>query len=400
LIDSAEKIEDAAKQIAGGDELKSFNDGAFQGLSLFDDHAGDVFHKIPSISTDGIGKKLTETVEHLMGKLGSCFQQERYSEDFDRALYLYTGPFNHVPDNDQDDFWLGFWDYFLFDYHLLKNDVSPLKHFYMDHQEELTTDECEILRNLLNAKFTVFYISKVINQDWVECVNLFTKELFHLPFPDYDYKTLKKLLFFGHIFAQGMLMINYVTSIEVSVNLRRRIQEEILRLKDIFAIQQPGATVVDFFARHAQIVRHSIDILITLAKVNVASPRYLERKFPKAGNDCIPPKGVTELIEQFAPGYRFSFFDCKLMSIMWHDFCRLSPVTVRKAGTWAAALIYAFSQTNNIRSITLEELAYDLGVSTSSIRTNNKKLVETLQLESFDPRYLSEEGFTYLIFVP
>lgn len=400
VIDSAEKIEEAAEQIAGGNTLNTFKDEELKGLSLFDDNLENALNKMPSVITDDIGKKLTEAVEHLMVKLGNCFQQERYSDDFDRALYLYTGPFDNVPDDDQDDFWLGFWDYFLFDYHLLKNDISPLEHFYKNYQEQLTADECEILRNLLNAKFTVFYINKVINQDWVECINLFTNETFHLPFPDFDYKTLKKLLFFGHIFAQGMVMINYVTSIEVSLNLRRRIREEVLRLKDIFAIQQPDATIADFFARHAQVVRHSIDILITLAKVNVASPRHLEREFPQIETVRIPNESVMELVEQFAPSYRFSFYDVKIIRKMWHEFCQLVPVTVRKPGTWAAALICAFSQSNNIHTITLEELAYDLGVSTSSIRTNNKKLFEALQLQKFDPRYLSEEGFTYLIFVP
>lgn len=401
VITGLGSIEEAAQIIAGGKKLNLFaEENLDKTIDLFSDEAEGIFRQVPGATSEELSKKITETVERLMIKLGNYFHQENFNDDFDRALYLYTGPFEGVPNDDQDEFWLGFWDYFLFDYHLLSNDSTPMSHFYDNSGEKLSTDEREILRNLLNAKFTVFYISKVLNQDWVECTNLFTEETFQLPFPDFDYRSLKKLLFFGHIFAQGMVMINYVTSIEVSPNLRKRIRDEVIRQKEIFSYQKPNATLEDFFARHAQAVRHSIDVLVTLAKVNVTSPECLEQDFPEIKEIRIADNEVLKLIDQVAGDYRFSAYDIALMRKLWHDYCQLADVKLRKAGTWAAALLYAYSQLNNISQVVVEELACDLAVSSSSVRSNKNKLFEALKLNKFDPRYLSEEGFMFLIFVP
>lgn len=394
-------IESAAHLIAGGDRINLIAEENLDDVvSLFSNESDGIFHQVSGATPEDFSKKITETVERLMVKLGNYFHQENFNDDFDRALYLYTGPFEGVPHDDQDEFWLGFWDYFLFDYHLLSNDATPMAHFYHNSGERLTSDEREILKNLLNAKFTVFYISKVLNQDWVECTNLFTNETFQLPFPDFDYRSLKKLLFFGHIFAQGMVMINYVTSIEVSPNLRKRIRDEVIRQKEIYSFQKVNATLDDFFSRHAQAVRHSIDVLVTLAKVNVTSPECLIQNFPEINEVRIADKEVLKLIDQVAIDYRFSAYDISLMKKIWHDYCQLADVKIRKAGTWAAALLYAYSQINNISQVVVEELACDLGVSSSSVRTNRNKLFEVLKLCKFDPRYLSEEGFMFLIFVP
>lgn len=396
-----EGLEDAVERITGNNklDLNSVNDSG-ETAALFDADIDNALNKIPAVMTEEISQKITDAVERLMVKLGSYFHQENFNDDFDRALYLYTGPFENAPNDDHDDFWLGFWDYFLFDYHLLKSDLTPLSHFYKTASDKLSGDEREILKNLLNAKFSVFYISKVLNQDWVECTNLFTDDTFQLPFPDFDYKTLKRLLFFGHIFAQGMVMINYVTSIEVSPNLRKRIKEEILRQQQIFSISKPDCNLEDFFVRHAQAVRHSIDVLVTLAKVNVVNPEYLEHNYPEFNESIIPNNEVLTIIDQVAGDYRFSAYDIMLIKRLWHDFCQVENVIIRKPGTWAGALLFTYSQLNNISHVVVEDLACDLGVSASSVRSNRSKLFDALKLERFDPRYLSEEGFMYLIFLP
>lgn len=401
VIFDLEVLEDAVKFIVGDNKL---NLTAVSQLSdtaaLFDDDIDFALSKIPSVMTEEISQKITNTVERLMVKLGSYFHQENFNEDFDRALYMYTGPFDAVPNEDHDDFWLGFWDYFLFDYHLLKTDVTPLTYFYTKATDKLTGDEREILKNLLNAKFSVFYISKVLNQDWVECTNLFTDETFQLPFPDFNYKTLKRLLFFGHIFAQGMVMINYVTSLEVSPILRKRIKEEIIRLYQLFSIGQPGSKLDDFFFRHAQAVRHSIDVLVTLAKVNVINPGYLNRAYPANNGNNIPNNDVLSIIDRMAANYRYSAYDIKQMRKLWHDYCQARKVVIRKPATWGAAVLFAYAQINNITHVVAEDLARDLGVAASSVRNNRTKLFDALNLSRFDARYLSEEGFMYLIFMP
>lgn len=351
-----------------------------------------------------IGRIVGEAVERLMLKFSSYFQQENFIEDFDRALVLYLGPLGQMPEDENDEeFWLGFWDYFLFDYHLLDNDRTPIEQFKLDYGERLSEEERKILQELMGAKFTVFYVESVVNQDWVECVNLLTEEKFRLPNPNFDYKLVKKLLFYGHVFLQQeereLVMINFITSVEISSNLRRRIKEELVRQKAMLELQQPGATWSDFVARHANAVRHTIDLLATWARVNVTSYAQIERSFPEPSGEKTVNMAVTEAIAAYMPRFGYSQHDTVLAQKLWQDFAGLEAVTIRKPAVWAAAAIQAYAQVNNGEAeLPLDTLAEEMSVSKSSISTNRSKLVEVLQIEKYDPRYLSEEGMVSLLY--
>lgn len=393
-------LEMAAHAIAGGRKLQLYDpDIPFNNeLSVFseivDKHQAD----FKDFSIEDISDMVSQTVEKLMAKLGNYFQQENFSDDFRRALFLYTGPFRTVPNEEDEDFWLGFWDYFLFDYRLLATDVKPLDDFERTHHDQLAVEEQRIIKDLINAQFSVFYVSKILNPEWVECCDLFTEQKFNLPHPDFDYSKIKQLLFFGHVFAREMIMVNYVTSIEISCNLRRRIQEEVIRQRKIHEIQRPGATWGDFFNRHALAVRHTIDILLTQAKVNVTPFSQMERVFPASENSKPVNPVVTQLLAEMMPRYSFSIHDVTLAQQLWHDYSQLQTVVIRKPASWAASVIYVYSQLNSSQTLSAEILATDFDISTNSLYQNRRKLDLALQLERFDPRYLNEEGFILSLF--
>ncbi|VBB08665.1 Hypothetical protein LUCI_3943 [Lucifera butyrica] len=387
IINNMGLLQEAAQAIAGGSKL--------------DLNVVGVDPMLPAshtIITDDWDTADDETVETLMNRLGDCFQQEQFIDDFERAMLLYSGPMQNVPDDEYDEFWLGFWDYFLFDYHLLNNDDTPLTHFYKTYKENVSVEERRMLEDLLQAQFTVFYITRVINQDWVDCVNLFTGEHIKLPHPDFDYKKMKKLIFYGHVFSEGMVIVNYVTSMEISPKLRRRIKEEVTRQKEIFSIQVPGATWEEFFSRHAITVRHTFDVFGTMAKVNVTPFNQMERVFP----EIAAPKAVNQDVMVLLSGQMrqlgFSAHDVKLAGQLWHQFNQLNPVVVRKPAVWAAATVHAYSAINASHVLSADSLAEVFGVSASSVYTNRNRLYKVLELEKFDPRFLSEEGFLFSLF--
>lgn len=389
IVANTTELEQAAQEIAGGKKIKLEED---RGLSL---------RKRTRALTDEIDNMINDVVESLMLKLGTFFQRKEFNDDFQRALFLFAGPLNSIPDPEPGEFsmfWQEFWDFFLFDYRLLANDSPPLNYFSKASRHDLSAEEMQVLGDLLNAQFTVFTVHRVINPDWIECVNLFTEESFRLPHPDFDYKSMKRMLFFGHVFAQDTVMVNYITSIEISPNLRRRIKEEAIRQKALFEIQMPGADWSDFFKRHALAFRHTVDVLITLAKVNVTPFDQLERTFPQIKPTREPNKIVDEMFVDVMPDYGFSCHDQELSRRLWHDFSQLTRVTVRKPGAWAAAVIYTYAQINSPQGISAEQLAIDFEVSTTSIYANRDKILKTLQLAKYDPRYLNEEGFIYSLF--
>lgn len=392
IILDIEELEKASEAIAGGKKLNLFKPG------LLDSSKNITVNS--NISLDSLSNEESgEAIERLMNRLGTYFQQHNFEEDFERALFIYTGPLESAPEDEYDEFWLGFWDYFLFDYHLLADDITPLMHFKNRNIHKLPKDEAQFLNELLNAHFTVFYIKSVISQQWVECVNLFTNELFNLPIPDLDYQKFKKLVFFGHVFSKDMVIINYVTSMELSINLRKRIKEEVIKQKAIFDIQNPEAVWDDFFHRHAVAVRHTFNVMGTFAKVNITPFANIERNFPTIIETRVPNQKVMQLIDEVMPQYAFSAHDIELAKRMWHDYNQLEKVTVRKAGVWSAAVIYAYAQVvNSLELVHLQELAEIFAVSASAIRSNRDRLSKVMTLEKYDPRYINEEGFILSLF--
>ncbi|MDR3564560.1 MAG: hypothetical protein P4N59_24445 [Negativicutes bacterium] len=389
IVADTSELEQAAQEIAGGKKVK------------LTEVRGPILRKSADPLLGELDAMVSDIIETLMHKLGTFFQQKEFNDDFQRALFLFAGPLNSIPDPEPGEFsmfWQEFWDYFLFDYRLMTNDFTPLRYFADSCQGDLTAEEGQILGDLLNARFTVFTVYRVINHDWVECINLFTEEKFRLPHPDFDYKAMKQMLFFGHVFAQETVMVNYITSIELSTNLRRRIKEEAVRQKAIFEIQQPGASWADFFGRHALAFRHTVDVLITLAKVNVTPFNQLERVFPQAAVVRTTDQQVGEMFSAIMPEYGLSVHDQLLANRLWHDFSQLVPVRIRKPGAWAAAVIYVYAQLNSPQGISAEQLAVDFAVSTTSVYANRDKIFQALELVKYDPRYLNEEGFIYSLF--
>ena len=350
------------------------------------------------LETD-LGRMIGETAEGLMTKLGVFFQQDNFTEDLRRALFLYSGPTDIVIEEENEEFWLGFWDYFLFDYHLLQNDQIALAYFAAECGEDLNSEEKVLLAQLLEAHFTVFYVSKISSQDWVECVNLFTDETFQLPMPEFDYKSLKQALFYGHIFSQDIVMVNYVTSVEVSTILRRRIREQIIKQKKIFEIQIPNASWGDFFSRHSLAVRHAIDRMLHLATVNVTPFFLLENEYPHVARTRQPDKSVEALIVELMREYSFSLHDTQLAQRLWGDYSQFIAGKIRNPAVWAGAVMFAYAQLNYPHGLTAKQIAGRLKISPKGIYANRAKIAGALQLTTFDPRYLSEEGLVCALFL-
>lgn len=391
-------LEEAAERIAGGNKLRFLQISDILDELTFP--SGGLEERL--LSADEVGRLVGEALEVLMLKIGGFFQKESFADDFDRALYLYTGPFDMMPEEQEEDFWLGFWDYFIFDYHLLADDLTPLMRFQSEYRERLTDDERQILQDLLSSKFTVFYVDHSLDDELVECVNLFTEERFELPMPEFSLQQLKKQLFFGHVFARGMLMINYVTNLEVSTVLRRRIKDEIIKLADIFAQQKPENDLAAFMRRHSLVVRHAINALTGMARVTVSSPIHARRGEPvppELETPREPEPTVVALLAERGPEYGFSCHDVSLLTQLWFDFTRRYEREIRQPEAWAAAVICAYAQINGLSHFVVSELADDFAATAARVYRNRMRLAQRLKLRAFDPRYLGEEGFILSLFL-
>lgn len=343
--------------------------------------------------------KLNVLLERLLSTIGRYFKGEPFIFDFNRALGLYTGPFNEIPDDNGEEFWLGFWDYFLFDYHLINTDEHPLAHFYKMKQADLTSDEKHILHDLLKAKFTVFYIKRVLNNGMVECVDLFTDEIIRLPMPEYGIGDYKKAVFYGHIYVNGVVMLNYISSIAVSLNLRKRIKEEILHQQELYQVQKPQVGIEGFFERHAILVRHTIDILVNLAKLNVVQPERLKMRFKSREIVEEPNFNVTLLLQVMAKKYHLPLYDIELLLKMWCDYAAVINHSVDKAEITASAIFLLFVEMNGIQHVDSTVLKRELKLDHGELNKRMNDIIEVLELQEFDSRYLTEDGFVLSLYV-
>jgi len=342
--------------------------------------------------------RLNQIVERLLKKIGAYFKQGAFIEDFNRALILYTGPFNTMPENDNENFWMGFWDYFLFDYHLLDNDERPLEYFYEQQRRSLSVDELHIIGDLLQTEFTVFSIAHLCGNAMISCRDLLTGAEFKLPMPDFGLQDYKNVILYGHIHPSGVLMLNYITSTPVSPNFRKRIREEILRQKEIYGLQKPGATLLDFYHRHAIVVRHTIDIFVNVARVNVTPADYLAFTFPPRQSRAPVPPAVKKTMLRLAAKYRFSLHSRKLLLLLAKDFFDLNETTRGNEEHLAGALFLVFAEITSGRSTRQNDVLRYLHMTREMYKSYRDVIYEVLQLHKFDPRYLNEEGFVISLY--
>lgn len=395
LLEDTAELALAAERIAGG---KRLNLSDSRHALIASDEASKTGGAASALS-ENMGD-IPATVEKLMLKIGSYFQRDSFDEEFHRALYLYVGPLQPIPAADDEEFsafWIGFWDYFLFDYHIRRDDSIPVAYF-LRNQPRISSVERILLEDLTAARFTVFYIDRIIDPDWVECVNLFSGEVFRMPHPEFDYRLIKRLLFFGHVFAHGSFVANYVASIEISANLRQRIKQEVLRLKDLFCVQQPAASWDDFLVRHSLAVRHTISLLTSFAKLNVTSVHAADLLSRPTETLREPDSRVKEHLQELMQKYGFSSHDIYLAQSMWHDFCQTDDVKLRKTGGWTAAVMSCYASINTPYALPVEELSIETGASATTIYTNRRRIMDALGIQPHDPRYLSEEGLLLFLY--
>ena len=346
--------------------------------------------------SDDLAYKVNVLIESLINNIGSYYQSNKFNRDFNRAINIYTGPINDLGEEDDEEFWLGFWDYFLFDYHLIKTNETPLMHFATKNYYEVDKMQQKIMRDLLRAKFTVFYIDKIVNDNIVECTDLFTSEKFKMPMPEFGINEYKNLLFYGHINYSGFVMLNYITSIKVSFKLRKRIKEEVLKVMNFYLMQEKGAKPEDFFRKHSVVIRHIIYILLTLAKVNVVS--LDENKFTNSvDNKIIPNQNVINLIEKNSIKITVSQNDIYLIKKIWYDFSQVYKHAINEPNFWAIAVIYTFFKINEIVDIDFENIFNQYKYA--QIHENVNVIIRELSLQKFDLRYLSEEGYVLSLYL-
>ncbi len=391
IIKPSASMSEAAKFITGGSALRLM-DGHLHDMKMPLAFRGFATPDAPA----PIYLKLDEHLQQLLLLLNQFYQKAEFIADFERAIFLYHGIMGWEEeelDSQKEDFWLGFWDYFLFDYHLIINDKTPLRHFY--DAGDYPAETRNLLKELISARFAVFFVKNPSNEDWLECEDLMTGQTFFLPNPGENIQTLKDLLFMGHLFSHNMVLVNYVMSVQVSLILRKRIKDEVTKQFSFYRVQEPQADWDAFFRRHAIAVRHAIDIFTTFSKLNAVADVQMPEPIEKKGGSL--DLKVIDILVQAMKNNAFSFNDQMLTVRMWTDYCSAVSVSARKPQNWAAGLVANFVLINSAFVVDYDYIANMFDVSESAVREYGNKIARVLGLQEHDLRYLNEEGFIMLL---
>ena len=118
-----------------GKEIYSLMDDTFSMPSRHTEE--DFYHRLDPESEESAESvaRLNAELDGVLKDVSNYFQQEKYAKDNERAMRIFCGPASDMPsaeeqaNGEESAFWLSYWDYFMFDYHLLADDRTPLRHY-------------------------------------------------------------------------------------------------------------------------------------------------------------------------------------------------------------------------------------------------------------------------------
>lgn len=336
-----------------------------------------------------------ESLNGLMGEIHRFFQKDEFNLDFERAITLYEVAMDKIDleEDGSETFWRGFWDYFLFDYHLLDKDLTPL-HYFQQYGHSVYPQLVEELGQAFTALFT---IEEVLDEERSICKDLLTGEDYFLTFPLEEGESLQDKVFMGHIFYNRSMGMNYLQSFPMKPLARKRLLEVLTCCRDWFDVQLPGVDWDEFLERQSLVCRKVL-------RLTAQNPAGCVFPYKTKQTEYLPPalpeqqdrSMVEKLLERIFLARSLSAYDLELARSLWQDFLKIEPYTGAFAPEiWAAAITENFLEINAMGGAGHKPFYFleSLGIPHGALTQAYLELRTQLKLEPFDPRYLDEMGF-------
>ena len=343
--------------------------------------------------------EINDELAALIDRMQHYYQQTIFTRDFSRARAMYVGPYGDASLENEGDFIYGFWDYFFFDYHMLAEDITPVRYFFEHEKDVLSSGEKYILQDLMKTKLTVFYVNRAVD-DCIFCTDLFSEKQMMLPIPDNGYTDFKNLILYGHLYPEGIMLLNYVTAVQASSHLRKRIREEVLHQFDVFKkFQKPDAELQDFFIRHAVTVRHTINILSNFAQLKVMPNEPAKMLLrPEADEELLRPE--LDEIDEAGKYFGVSCYATELAKRLYVDYVAVTGKRERRGHkALPAAVLIMIQSVNGMDYRPADVIIERLQTSPQAVINMIEKIGAAVRIEELDPRYRTEEGFVQMLYL-
>lgn len=393
----------ALEKLVGEDGTMNLlnGDGTFK-----DNYERFRFNIVPDLPVKvfvNIGTKL----EQLTQLMHQYFSAPRYRYDLDRASMLFFGfvPEGKLPDPEDDEAFHAFWEYFIFDYRLIKDSRKPLEKFYIYYKRYHKPDTREnkgnlsLLEALLKARLVMFTVNRFDGKTgWHSCRDFFTGDAYKLSLPIDDNYDTRGLLFSGHVMEDGNLVTNYVRGLPMTRTASLRLKELFKGVKEWYCVQCPAARDWEVFAaNNGALVLHmaayfSGSMLVTSFHKKTSIRDYKPAPLPKKNP-------VLAMVKALTVSLHFPNRDKNLLFNLWADFMATgkAPAPEDTDVTWGIALFATYVKLNHTYSFSVEDYATVAQLDSTEIYEKAARIEEALALEEFDPRYINEEGLLTMI---
>ena len=336
-----------------------------------------------------------DSLGDLLEELHSFFQKDNFNLDLERAVFFYHGFFAQGDldaEAEDEEFWQCFWDYFLFDYHLIENDLTPLQYF----ARQGATANLALVQEISRAHLAVFSVEEARDEGYYFCRDFLTQEEYLLNLPLEDDMEWEDMLIIGHIFYNQSMVMNYVRCLKINKLARKQLHSMLESSFQWFKIQEPEGTMADFIARHPMVIRRLTYFYAHYIKLSTFKYETQVSNYQPA---LAVDDDVLNYIEKFMEPQHFSRRDISLATRLWTDFAQSDRVKVRKPEIWASGVVANYIHLNGVYSYSDQNVAEMCwSVPLASLKLATKRIKETLKLEKHDPRYCNEEGFLMMVF--
>ncbi|MCI7477176.1 MAG: hypothetical protein MSA77_02945 [Selenomonadales bacterium] len=340
---------------------------------------------------------MNSALEQLLNKMGDFYQKPEYELDLNRAMMLFTDPDMPEDEKTNREFWYSFWDYFMFDYHLITSDMVPVYYYFKTVGPNLAACEKMIIRDLINAQFRVFEIVTA-GDTFAYCKDLLRDEYFEIPTPNIVGDT-DNVIMLGHTHKSGPMLLNYLTQFEATPKLRERIVNDIMQQFKMYRCQAPKASMDDFLNRHSALVRQIIMIFSTRAQLGVTSFNDLPKPMKKRKRNFVS----KELKKQIIQLWQKVGMSKSCIRLAWDLYT--DAVMAECNGPWIAAsdevicaVTILICRINNMVYVKQDGWFKIFNVKKNDVTIIVDWIIEGLDLRPSDPRYMSEEGFVRALY--
>ena len=350
-----------------------------------------------------LGQKLTI----LFDMMQKYFNGSRFSLDRRRASYAYFGTDTEPqPEPERPELYASFWEYFIFDYRLRDTDERPIDHFYEYYRRQPDPQYkrsnkamIELLASMQKIQLMVFTIESEEADGWFSCRDFFTGSISELSLPVDDGVTIRNLLCIAHVFEDGNLITDYLRSVVVAPAVQKTLYKNLSALLAYYRVAHPNADWEKFVSANPALVMHMVAYAgAPDAVIKPVNPVKSKEYKPAAVRTDTQ---MYQFLMRFGKLLRMPWQDRQNLAQMWADFYALRPVACFSEEDymiWTLAIFDNYMKITKTFFLDVVPYAEKVHIDTNRIAERSAVARDVLQLEPFDPRYMSEDAFMNMFF--